>query len=144
MSPAVKDRLIDCPEAAEALGVSARTVDRLAQRGILTRVKVLGATRYRASQIEEIIRLWPLAKQLARLDETARKAGASAAWARAAVLDNVVASVTAAAAPQAPAPGPVALLGAGATRFAKFSPDQWHVALVPGPASDRDREREVA
>lgn len=56
MQPAVADRLIDLPETAEALGVSPRTVARLAEQGFLTRVKVLSATRYRASEIEQIIR----------------------------------------------------------------------------------------
>jgi predicted DNA-binding transcriptional regulator AlpA len=55
VSPAVADRLIDSPGAAEALGVSARTVDRLAQQGYLTRLKVLRATRFKASEIERII-----------------------------------------------------------------------------------------
>jgi hypothetical protein len=31
-------------------------VERLGERGYLTRVKVLGATRYRASEVEAIIR----------------------------------------------------------------------------------------
>lgn len=50
------DRLLDPPEAAEALRVSPRTVVTLAQQGYLERVKILGSTRYRASDIEALIR----------------------------------------------------------------------------------------
>jgi predicted DNA-binding transcriptional regulator AlpA len=53
---AVPDRLLDRPEVVETLGLSPRTVERLAQRGYLTQVKVLGATRYRLSEVEAIIR----------------------------------------------------------------------------------------
>jgi hypothetical protein len=52
---AVSDRLIDAPEVAEVLGCSPRTVDRLAELGFLTRVKVLGATRYKASEVAAIV-----------------------------------------------------------------------------------------
>jgi predicted DNA-binding transcriptional regulator AlpA len=52
---AVTDRLIDEPGTAEVLGVSRRSVRRLAQQEILDRVKVGSATRYRLSQIERII-----------------------------------------------------------------------------------------
>ncbi|MHB1873359.1 MAG: type IV toxin-antitoxin system AbiEi family antitoxin domain-containing protein, partial [Streptosporangiaceae bacterium] len=38
MADAVPDRLITAAEAARRLGVSARTVDRLAERGDLERV----------------------------------------------------------------------------------------------------------
>lgn len=50
------DRLIDEPGAAEALGISRRSVRRLAEQEILERVKVGSATRYRLSQVEHIIR----------------------------------------------------------------------------------------
>ncbi|MHB1433604.1 MAG: helix-turn-helix domain-containing protein [Streptosporangiaceae bacterium] len=55
MADAVPDRLITAAEAARRLGVSARTVDRLAERGDLERVKVLGATRFRASDVAAIV-----------------------------------------------------------------------------------------
>jgi hypothetical protein len=51
-----EDQLLDLPEAVSRLRVSPRTVERLGERGYLTRVKVLGATRYRASEVETIIR----------------------------------------------------------------------------------------
>jgi excisionase family DNA binding protein len=53
---AVTDRLISEPETAEVLGVSPRTVRRFAQQEILERVRVGGSTRYRVSQVEQIIR----------------------------------------------------------------------------------------
>jgi hypothetical protein len=51
-----EDQLLDLPEAVSRLRVSPRTVERLGQQGILTRVKVGGSTRYRLSQIQQIIR----------------------------------------------------------------------------------------
>jgi hypothetical protein len=36
--------------------MSPRTVRRLAERGILTRVKILGATRYRSSELQCVVR----------------------------------------------------------------------------------------
>jgi predicted DNA-binding transcriptional regulator AlpA len=53
---AVTDCLIPAPETARRLGVSRRTVDNLAQRGLLERVRVLGATRYRESDVARIVR----------------------------------------------------------------------------------------
>ena len=50
------DRLIKPPETAEALGVSPRTVRHLAELGVLPRVYVLGAPRYRLTDVERIIR----------------------------------------------------------------------------------------
>ena len=55
MAGAVSDRLISTAETARRLGVSARTVDRLAERGDLERVKVLGSTRFRASDVAAIV-----------------------------------------------------------------------------------------
>jgi excisionase family DNA binding protein len=52
---AVTDRLIDEPGTAEVLGVSRRSVRRLAQQGTLERVKILGATRYRLSDVLRLI-----------------------------------------------------------------------------------------
>jgi predicted DNA-binding transcriptional regulator AlpA len=53
---AVPDRLLDRPEVVETLGLSPRTVERLAEQGYLTKIKVLGATRYRLSEVEAIVR----------------------------------------------------------------------------------------
>jgi hypothetical protein len=53
---AVPDRLLDLPETVSVLRVSPRTVHRLAERGILTRVKVLDATRYRWSEVQGVVR----------------------------------------------------------------------------------------
>jgi hypothetical protein len=110
------------------------------------RLDAAGVPADRAPSLDEALSLvWPLARQLARLEKTAALAGDTAARAREAVLATVVASVAAAAAPQVPAPGDVARQpGAGTRRWAEFDPDGWHVELVPGPASDRDRAREVA
>lgn len=56
MPGGLTDHLINLPEAREALRVSSRTVERLAQQGHLERVKVGSLTRYRISDIERIIR----------------------------------------------------------------------------------------
>jgi hypothetical protein len=53
---AVPDRLLTTPETATSLGLSPRSVGKLAEQGFLTRIKVLGATRYRASEVERLIR----------------------------------------------------------------------------------------
>lgn len=55
MGPAVDDRLLSTAETATRLGVSRRSVERLAERGVLTRVKILGATRFRASDVAAIV-----------------------------------------------------------------------------------------
>jgi predicted DNA-binding transcriptional regulator AlpA len=49
-------QLLDLPEAVSRLRVSARTIERFGQHGILTRVKVGARTRYLASEVESIIR----------------------------------------------------------------------------------------
>ena len=49
------DRLIPSPQTAEVLGVSPRTIRRWAKQGLLDPVRVGGSTRYRLSDIEEII-----------------------------------------------------------------------------------------
>ena len=41
-------------EVAELLGVSLRTVGRLAERGTLDRVRIGGVTRYRRSDVEAL------------------------------------------------------------------------------------------
>jgi predicted transcriptional regulator of viral defense system len=52
---AITDGLITEPEIAEAIGVSPRTVRRLAGLGFLTRVKVLGSGRYNTSEAAAIV-----------------------------------------------------------------------------------------
>ncbi len=49
------DKLIDKRTAAELLAVSRRSIDRLVVKGKLTRVKVLGAVRYRLSELRGIM-----------------------------------------------------------------------------------------
>lgn len=49
------DRLLRKGEAAALLACSARTVDRLASLGRLTRVRILGGIRFRLSQVHAII-----------------------------------------------------------------------------------------
>lgn len=56
MKDAVEDRLLDEPSTSAVLGVSPRTVRKMVTDGYLERIKVLNATRYRLSDIEEIIR----------------------------------------------------------------------------------------
>ena len=56
MTAAVDDRLLPPPETARRLGISRRTVDRLAELGFLEKVHVLGAARYRQSDVDRIIR----------------------------------------------------------------------------------------
>lgn len=77
--------------------------------------------------------VWPLARQLSKLERTGKRAALSAGDARAAVLDEAVARWVPATAELA-RPVPV--------RWRKFDPAAWHVALVPAPA--REREHEVA
>ena len=49
------DQLVSKREVAHRLGLSMRTVDRLIAKGILRRVKVLGAVRCRLSEVLTII-----------------------------------------------------------------------------------------
>lgn len=51
-----ENHLVTLPAAVTRLGVSRRTVQRLVEQGELPRVKVLGSTRFRASDLERIIR----------------------------------------------------------------------------------------
>ncbi|MHB1430625.1 MAG: helix-turn-helix transcriptional regulator [Streptosporangiaceae bacterium] len=55
MAGAVPDRLISAAETASRLGISRRSVERLVERGVLTRVKVCSATRFRASDVAAIV-----------------------------------------------------------------------------------------
>lgn len=49
------ENLLRKKEVAEMLACSVRTVDRLASSGRLTRVKVGGCVRFRASEVQAII-----------------------------------------------------------------------------------------
>jgi hypothetical protein len=49
-------QLLEPAEVAAALRVSPRTVVSLVQQGYLERVKILRSTRYRASDVEALIR----------------------------------------------------------------------------------------
>ena len=52
---AVGEKLLRKKEVASLLACSARSIDRLASSGRLDRVKVLGAVRFRLSQVQAII-----------------------------------------------------------------------------------------
>jgi hypothetical protein len=56
VAPTSADRLIPPPETGRLLGVSRWTVKRLADEGYLEPVHVLGAVRYRQSDIQLLIR----------------------------------------------------------------------------------------
>jgi len=49
------DRLLSKRSAAEILGVSIRTVERLCSTGRLSKVMVLGAVRLKLSQVESLV-----------------------------------------------------------------------------------------
>ena len=51
-----KERLLRKKEVAEMLACSIRTIDRLVESGKLTRVKVLGAIRYKLEEVQALIR----------------------------------------------------------------------------------------
>jgi excisionase family DNA binding protein len=51
----MSDRLVNKREVAERLGLSLRTVDRLMAKGVLRRVKILGAVRFRLSDVVTIM-----------------------------------------------------------------------------------------
>jgi predicted DNA-binding transcriptional regulator AlpA len=58
MEPAVMNRteqLVNKKAVAERLGLSVRSVDRLTAKGVLRRVKVLGAVRFRLSEVLAIV-----------------------------------------------------------------------------------------
>jgi hypothetical protein len=50
-----EDRLVKKKEAASILGCSVRMIDRLVCLGKLTRIKILGAVRYRLSEIRGLM-----------------------------------------------------------------------------------------
>ncbi len=49
------EQLVSKKVVAERLGLSVRSVDRLTAKGALQRVKVLGAVRFRMSEVLSII-----------------------------------------------------------------------------------------
>lgn len=49
------DRLVSKSTAALKLGVSRRTIDRLVQKGLLERVFVGAARRFRMSELDQIV-----------------------------------------------------------------------------------------
>lgn len=51
-----QDRLLSRGDAAERLALSVRTLDTLHQLGVLEKVHVLGAVRFRESDVERLIR----------------------------------------------------------------------------------------
>ena len=50
------DKLLKKREVAEILGVSTRHVERMVSSGLLSPVRILGAIRYRLSQVQSIIK----------------------------------------------------------------------------------------
>jgi excisionase family DNA binding protein len=50
-----EDQLVSKREVAQRLALSVRTVDRLTAKGVLRRVKVLGAVRFRLSDVLTIV-----------------------------------------------------------------------------------------
>ena len=55
MNEETKDRLVKKKEAADLVGCSTRMVERLVARGKLKRIKVLGAVRFRLSDVIAIV-----------------------------------------------------------------------------------------
>jgi len=51
----VFERLVSKREVAERLGLSLRSIDRLIAKGVLRRVKILGAVRFRLSDVVAIM-----------------------------------------------------------------------------------------
>jgi hypothetical protein len=106
------------------------------------RLDAAGVPADRAPTLDEgVDAVWELAKQLAKLEKTAGKAGDSAALPRNATLDCTVARFAAAA-----GVSPAAMTEHQATgpRWRKFDAAQWHVALLPGAACELARTREAA
>lgn len=50
-----EDRLLKKKDAAQMLACSLRHVDRLVNAGKLTRIKILGAVRFRLSQVQSLM-----------------------------------------------------------------------------------------
>jgi predicted DNA-binding transcriptional regulator AlpA len=51
-----EDRLVKPAPVAERLALSLRTLDVLDEQGILPKVRILGAVRYRESDVRRVIR----------------------------------------------------------------------------------------
>ena len=49
------DKLIRKKQVAEMLAISLKSVERLVQNGKLTRIKILGAIRFRLSQVLQLM-----------------------------------------------------------------------------------------
>ena len=93
------------------------------------RLAAAGVSPDRGPDLDQALRLvWPLAKRLAKLEKTGKKAGKTAARARAVLLDTAVAGWA----------------GQPERQWAEFDAARWHVGLVAGPAPDRDREAAAA
>ena len=92
---------------------------------LAARLDAAGLQAEAMPSLDEAIGLcWPLARRLAKLEKHGQRAAASAARAR----ENVLAAAVTrwAAAPW--------------WTWPEYQPGQWHVALLPGPSPDRDRE----
>lgn len=51
-----EDKLLKKREVASVLGVSPRSVERMASSGLLARIRVLGAIRFRSSEVQAIVK----------------------------------------------------------------------------------------
>jgi len=54
------DKLIRKKQVAEMLAISLKSVERLVQSGQLTRIKILGAIRFRLSQVLKLMNEGPI------------------------------------------------------------------------------------
>jgi hypothetical protein len=105
------------------------------------RLDAAGVTPETAPSLDECVDLvWPPAKQLARLERSAKKADKSAGRARTAVLDSAVTRWMARTQPREVCQQQTSECHRGRPRWRKFDPEQWRVELVPHPAADRERE----
>ncbi len=119
--------------AAIALSLVVELADRLDAAGV---------TADCAPTLDEgMDAVWPLAKRLAKIEKTAGQAGAAAAQAREATLECAVARFAASAGVVRPVATEHKDTG---PRWRKFDPGEWHVALLPGPARERELDRKVA
>ena len=53
--PSAFDQLVTKREVAERLALSIRTIDRLTAKGVLRKIKVLGAVRFRLSDVQMLV-----------------------------------------------------------------------------------------
>ncbi len=99
---------------------------------ICERLEVAGITDQNAPSLDHALQMvWPVSKQLARLERTAETAGESAARARSASLDTATAALLAEAIP--PRQSAVSPAAPARRRWQRFDPQHWHVALVAAP-----------